>query len=82
MGIMKDLFYYANEKTIKIIDVRKEIKDKEEVVIDVTEDESRIITYPLSDGCKLHGFYENKYCTVANEERSHYLVCLVEGKDN
>lgn len=47
VGIIKDLFYYASENVIKIIDIRKEVKeegdkvrteinDEEVVEIDVT----------------------------------------------
>lgn len=83
VGIVKDLFFYASNETIKIIDIRKdEIKDEETYEVDVTDDEAKIVTIPIDPGCKLHGFYENLYCTNADSERSHYIIALVEGPDN
>lgn len=38
VGLIKDLFFYASNDTIKIIDIRKEIKDGEVIEIDVNKD--------------------------------------------
>lgn len=45
MGIIKDLFFYANSNIIKIIDVRTEVNEGESVDIDVNGRPEAICTY-------------------------------------
>lgn len=75
MGINQGLLYYANDKTIKFVDIELNFGDKSFIELDPKPDQ--IATYEIKSGCKLHGFFENGF-----SKDDQYIMCMIETFDN
>lgn len=69
------MFYYGSDNNIKIADIKLDLKDGQELEMEVAE--SHIINYDIPLPNRLHGFFENGFSKI-----DQYIMCIVETEDN
>ncbi|CDW75557.1 wd-40 repeat protein [Stylonychia lemnae] len=75
IGISQQLLHLANQRTIKIVDVQRDFGSEKEIKIEPKSDQ--IVTFEITGGCKLHGFFENRFSCDDT-----YIMCYIETLDN
>lgn len=76
MGVSQELFFYGNEKTIKIVDIKPlmpEMRAEKESVVE----EKDIYVYEINSPNRLLGFFENGF-----SKNDTYIMCAIETDDN